>query len=127
MTDSGIGRFGAPIRESVEPLLPRFETALVPRNSISGRALVAVVAIMKEGNRQNLLRARHIEIHGRLAEGSVTSNPVIEIALQLDQASAPDLYPAAAKPMDANVTTMAALIGGASPEIKENVDCELLG
>jgi cell division transport system permease protein len=46
MTDSGIGRFGAPIRESVEPLLPRFETALVPRNSISGRALVAVVAIM---------------------------------------------------------------------------------
>ena len=46
MPDSGIGRFGAPIRESVEPLLPRFETALVPRNSISGRALVAVVAIM---------------------------------------------------------------------------------
>ena len=46
MTDSGIGRSGAPIRESVEPLLPRFETALVPRNSISGRALVAVVAIM---------------------------------------------------------------------------------
>jgi len=46
MTDSGIGRFGASIRESVEPLLPRFETALVPRNSISGRALVAVVAIM---------------------------------------------------------------------------------
>lgn len=46
MTDSGIGKFGAPIRESVEPLLPRFETALVPRNSISGRALVAVVAIM---------------------------------------------------------------------------------
>src|SRR5271166_856437 len=26
--------------------LPRFETPLVPRNSISGRALVAVVAIM---------------------------------------------------------------------------------
>jgi cell division transport system permease protein len=46
MTDSGIGRFGAPTRESVEPLLPRFETPLVPRNSISGRALVAVVAIM---------------------------------------------------------------------------------
>jgi len=46
MTDSGIGRFGATIPESVEPLLPRFETALVPRNSISGRALVAVVAIM---------------------------------------------------------------------------------
>jgi cell division transport system permease protein len=46
MTENGIGRFAAPIRESVEPLLPRFETPLVPRNSISGRALVAVVAIM---------------------------------------------------------------------------------
>jgi len=46
MTETGIGRFATPIRESVEPLLPRFETPLVPRNSISGRALVAVVAIM---------------------------------------------------------------------------------
>jgi len=46
MTETGIDRFDAPIRESVEPLLPRFETPLVPRNSISGRALVAVVAIM---------------------------------------------------------------------------------
>ena len=33
------------LREPNEPL-PRFGTALVPRNSISGRALVAVVAIM---------------------------------------------------------------------------------
>jgi cell division transport system permease protein len=33
------------LREPNEPV-PRFETALVPRNSISGRALVAVVAIM---------------------------------------------------------------------------------
>ena len=33
------------LREPNE-LLPRFGTALVPRNSISGRALVAVVAIM---------------------------------------------------------------------------------
>src|SRR5215471_3916836 len=46
MTETGIERFATPIRESVEPLLPRFETPLVPRNSISGRALVAVVAIM---------------------------------------------------------------------------------
>ena len=27
-------------------VLPRFDTPLVPRNSISGRALIAVVAIM---------------------------------------------------------------------------------
>src|SRR6476620_9316898 len=71
---------------------------------------------MKEASRQNLLRAKHIEIHGRLAEGSVTSNPVIEIALQLDQASAPDLHPAAAKPMDANVTTMLRGLNDFSPK-----------
>ncbi|MGC1573161.1 MAG: DUF2125 domain-containing protein, partial [Pseudolabrys sp.] len=71
---------------------------------------------MKEGNRQNVLRAKHIEIHGRLAEGSVASNPVIEIALQLDQASAPDLHPAAAKPMDANVTSMLRGLNDFSPK-----------
>jgi len=45
MAETGISRFATPIHES-EPLLPHFETPLVPRNSISGRALVAVVAIM---------------------------------------------------------------------------------
>jgi hypothetical protein len=65
-----------------------------------------VVDRMNGGNRQNLLRAKHIEIHGRLAEGSVAVNPVIEIATQLEQASAPELHPAAAKPIDANVTSI---------------------
>ena len=46
MTEPGIGRMSTPFRDSVDSLLPRFETPLVPRNSISGRALVAVVAIM---------------------------------------------------------------------------------
>ena len=46
MTESGIGRMSTPFRDSLDSLLPRFETPLVPRNSISGRALVAVVAIM---------------------------------------------------------------------------------
>lgn len=45
MTDSNEGKFSTPLRVPADPL-PRFETPLVPRNSISGRALVAVVAIM---------------------------------------------------------------------------------
>jgi cell division transport system permease protein len=45
MTETGPRKFTTPLRAPVEPL-PRFETPLVPRNSISGRALVAVVAIM---------------------------------------------------------------------------------
>ena len=39
------------LREPNEPL-PRFETPLVPRNSISGRALVAVVAEVEATGRQ---------------------------------------------------------------------------
>ena len=45
MTDSTRAEFSAPPRMPGGPP-PRFETPLVPRNSISGRALVAVVAIM---------------------------------------------------------------------------------
>jgi hypothetical protein len=75
-----------------------------------------VVDRMNSGNRQNLLRAKHIEIHGRLAEGSVASNPVIEIAMQLDQASAPELHPAAAKPLDANVTSILRGLSDFSPK-----------
>ena len=45
MTDIRLADLATPMREPTESL-PRFETALVPRNSISGRSLVAVVAIM---------------------------------------------------------------------------------
>ena len=53
--------------------------------------------------RQSLLRARHIEIHGRIAEGSAVNKPVIEITLQLDHATAPTLHPATVQPIDADV------------------------
>ncbi len=45
MTDSSSDEMMTPPRVPTGPL-PRFETPLVPRNSISGRALIAVVAIM---------------------------------------------------------------------------------
>ena len=45
MTDSARGELTATPRMPGVPM-PHFDTALVPRNSISGRALVAVVAIM---------------------------------------------------------------------------------
>jgi len=45
MTDTARREITAPPRMPGAPM-PRFDTALVPRNSISGRALVAVVAIM---------------------------------------------------------------------------------
>ena len=71
---------------------------------------------MNGGNRQSVLRARHFEIHGRIAEGSAANKPVIEIALQLDQASAPTLHPAAAQPIDANVTGLLRGLNDFSPK-----------
>ena len=68
------------------------------------------------GARQNLLQARHIEVHGRIAEGSVTSKPVIEVALQLDQASSPALHPAAAQPINATATALLRGLNDFSPK-----------
>lgn len=58
------------------------------------------------GKREAWLRAKHIEIHGRIAEGSVADKPVIETALQLDQASIPGFHPAAVQPIDADIVTV---------------------
>ena len=43
-----------------------------------------VVERISGGSQQNVLRAKHIEIHGRIVEGSAANNPVIEIVLRLD-------------------------------------------
>jgi hypothetical protein len=58
------------------------------------------------GGQQNVLRASRIEVHGRIAQGSVTSNPVIEMVLRLNKASMPSLHPAAAEPVDADITAV---------------------
>ncbi|HKA77664.1 MAG TPA: DUF2125 domain-containing protein [Pseudolabrys sp.] len=71
---------------------------------------------MTGGDRQNLLHAKHIEIHGRMAEGSAANKPVIEVALQLDQASAPMLHPAATQPIDANITALLRGMNDFSPK-----------
>ena len=56
-----------------------------------------VVERVSGGQQQNLLRAKHIEIHGRIVEGSAADNPVIEMVLRLDSGSAPGLHPAAVR------------------------------
>jgi hypothetical protein len=65
-----------------------------------------VVDRISGGTQQNLLRAKRVEIHGRMAEGSAANRPVIEIVLRLDHASAPDFHPAAAEPIDADITAV---------------------
>jgi hypothetical protein len=49
--------------------------------------------------------AKHAEVHGRLASGTVRDKPVIDIALNLAGAVAPALHPLAAQPFDADLDT----------------------
>ena len=58
-----------------------------------------VVDRINGGARENLLHAKHIEIHGRIVEGSVTDHPVIEVVTRLTRAAAPTLHPAASHPL----------------------------
>jgi hypothetical protein len=51
-----------------------------------------------------VLNAKRMELHGRMAEGSATDNPVIDVGLRATAASAPELHPLAAAPLDADVS-----------------------
>jgi hypothetical protein len=75
-----------------------------------------VVNLVSGGSETNLLRARRVELHGRIAEGSVFDNPVIEVVLRLAQASAPAVNPAAVQPVDAEVFGVMRGLGDFSPK-----------
>jgi len=53
-----------------------------------------------------LARARHIELHGRLAEGAPLDHPVIETVLKIEAGSVQEAHPLLAQPFDAEVRTM---------------------
>ena len=55
---------------------------------------------------ENLFKADHVNLDGRLVSGTVQDNPVIELVLKLAAASAPAWHPAAAIPVDANITAV---------------------
>ena len=58
-----------------------------------------------QGSNATVLKARRIELHGRIVAGSVTRNPVIELVLRAAAAAAPDFHPATAQPLDADIST----------------------
>jgi hypothetical protein len=75
-----------------------------------------VVNFVDGGRQQTLLRAKRIEVHGRIAEGSAAHNPVIEIVLRLVHASAPGFNRAAVQPVDARITAVLRGLGDFSPK-----------
>ena len=58
------------------------------------------------GGRETVFKAQRFELTGRMVEGSIMNNPVIELALKLSGASAPAVHPATAPPFDADITAM---------------------
>jgi hypothetical protein len=75
-----------------------------------------VVDGVSGGTQKTLWRARRFELHGRIAEGSVRDHPVIEAVLRLGGATAEMLYPAAALPVDADITAMLRGLNDFSPK-----------
>jgi hypothetical protein len=60
--------------------------------------------------------AKHIELHGRIAEGSPKDQPVIESVLQISQGSIKGLHPLLADPFDADVRAMLSGLKDLSPK-----------
>jgi hypothetical protein len=63
-------------------------------------------AVMDRASGENLFKADRVGLNGRLVSGTVQNNPVIETVLKLVSASAPSWHPAAATPVDADVTVV---------------------
>ena len=63
-----------------------------------------------------LARAGHVELHGRLADGSSADNPVIETVLQIAGGSLQDVHPLLAQPFNADVRTKLTGLKDVSPK-----------
>ncbi len=63
-----------------------------------------------------LARAKLVELHGRLAEGSALDRPVIETVLKIAQGSVQEVHPLLAAPFDADVRTMLSGLKDLSPK-----------
>jgi len=63
-----------------------------------------------------LAQAKHLELHGRLAEGSARHHPVIETVLKVEAGSVREVHPLLAQPFDADVRTMLSGLNDLSPK-----------
>src|ERR1700754_2235587 len=63
-----------------------------------------------------LARAKHVELHARLADGSAQDHPVIEAALLIAGGSLQELHPMLAQPFDADIRTLLTGLQDFSPK-----------
>lgn len=94
---SVVGLPGTPASADLE-----FDNASVDR--IAGSVQAATV------------RVKHIELHGRAAEGSTPDKPILESALQLTGGSILDVHPLLETPFDADIRTRLSGLNDVSPK-----------
>jgi hypothetical protein len=63
-----------------------------------------------------LARAKHIELHGRFAEGSSVDHPVIETVFRIERGSLAEVHPLLTEPFDAEVRTLLSGLKDFSPK-----------
>jgi hypothetical protein len=63
-----------------------------------------------------LAGAKHIELHGRVADGSASDHPVIEAVLQIAQGSIQEVHPLLAEPFNADVRMLLSGLKDFSPK-----------
>jgi hypothetical protein len=63
-----------------------------------------------------LARAKHIELHGRLAEASTADHPVIETVLKIEAGSLQQVHPLLAQPFDADARALLSGLNDISPK-----------
>lgn len=54
--------------------------------------------VERAGTADPVFGGEHVELHGRLAEGTVDANPILDLAVRAREATAPGLHPIAAAP-----------------------------
>jgi len=64
---------------------------------------VAIDRVNSSAVQLPVARAKHVELHDRLAEGSTPRDPVIESVLRIESGSAQDVHPLLARPFGAEV------------------------
>jgi hypothetical protein len=67
---------------------------------------VSQFSVVRPSGGDNLFGAKSVDLNGRLISGTVQNNPVIEVVLKLAAAAAPSWHPAAAVPVDADITAV---------------------
>lgn len=75
-----------------------------PRAPQRGSLVFDNLKVQRPGSDAIVLNAKRLELHGRMAAGSATDNPVIDFGLRATAASAPELHPIAAAPLDAEIS-----------------------